>query len=206
MLALDEALFSSILKTINIKNKVIVDVGCGTGRHWKKILEQEPGQLLGYDVSAGMLQILKEKFPEAITHQLSGNHLAQTADNAVDMLISTLTIAHIKDAGAALQEWNRVIKPGADIIITDYHPGVLQKGGKRTFKHENKTVSVKNYIHSIPTLQFIAGRLNWKQILIIEKKIDESLKPFYEKQGALRVYEEYVGNPVIYGIHFKKEK
>ena len=26
-------------------------MGCGTGRHWKKILENEPEKLIGFDVS-----------------------------------------------------------------------------------------------------------------------------------------------------------
>ena len=118
MLALDDQLFSAFLQTVDIKNKELVDIGCGTGRYWQKILDREPRQLVGYDVSAGMLQILRKKFPMAVSFQLSGNHLAQTPDKSVELLISTLTMAHIKDAAAALQEWNRVALPAADIFIT----------------------------------------------------------------------------------------
>ena len=206
MLALDEELFSAFLDTVDIKNKIVVDVGCGTGRHWKKIMEKEPQQLIGYDVSAGMLQILKTKFPQAVTHRLSGNQLGLSSDNAADILISTLTIAHIKDVAAALQEWNRVLQPGGDIFITDYHPAILQKGGKRTFSHDNKTVSVKNYIHSIEKIKWFAAKLNWQIVRITEKRIDEEVKHFYENQGALKVFEMYNGMRVIYSIHFKKEK
>jgi ubiquinone/menaquinone biosynthesis C-methylase UbiE len=206
MLALDEMLFTDFLQMVDPHNKIIIDVGCGTGRHWKRILDRKPQQLIGYDVSAGMLEVLKKKFPEAITYRLNGNHLSHTADKGVDMLISTLTIAHIEDAGAAMEEWNRVIKPGADIYISDYHPGILQKGGKRTFTLGKKTVSVKNYIHSIEKIKHIAGKLNWQEVAATEKRIDDKLRPFYEKQNALKVYEMYKGMPVIYGIHFKKEK
>ena len=206
MLALDEELFSFFNERVAFKNKVIVDVGCGTGRHWKKIVDQQPQQLTGYDVSAGMLQMLKLKFPDTITCQSAGNQLKITPDNAVDILISTLTIAHIKDPVAALREWNRVAKPGADIFISDYHPDILQKGGKRTFIYANKIMSVKNYIHQIEKIKNIASTLNWQTIQVTEKKIDEVVKHFYEKQGALAVYETYKGMPVIYGIHFKKAK
>ena len=206
MLTLDEELFSAFLQTTDINNGIIVDIGCGTGRHWKKILEKDPKQLIGYDISAGMLQKLKIKFPEAITYQLSGNYLTHTPDSTADILISTLTIAHIKDAVIALSEWDRVVKPGGDIFISDYHPDILQKGGKRTFSHNNKTVSVKNYTHSIEKIKKTAAKLNWKQVQFTEIKIDEGVKHFYEKQAAGKVYEMYKDTPVIYGIHFKKAK
>ena len=76
MLALDEEIFSGLLNTINIKNKIIADVGCGTGRHWKKIFDKEPQKLIGFDVSEEMLQMLKQKFPKAETHHLINNKLA----------------------------------------------------------------------------------------------------------------------------------
>jgi hypothetical protein len=41
-------------------------------------------------------------------------------------------------------------------------------------------------------------------IHFIEKSIDESARPFYEKQSALHVYESWKGTPIIYGIHLKK--
>src|SRR6187200_2372770 len=58
MLVLDEEVFSGLLGRINIKNSTIADVGCGTGRHWKQILDNEPKKLIGFDVSGEMLKIL----------------------------------------------------------------------------------------------------------------------------------------------------
>ena len=206
MLTLDEAIFSSLLNSVAITNKTVVDVGCGTGRHWNKIFQQRPLQLTGYDVSDGMLKMLKTKFPDADFHKLSGNQLSHTADNTTDILISTLTIAHIKNIGAALQEWNRVLKVGADILITDYHPAILKQGGKRTFSYNNKTVAIINHTHSIEKIRSLAGALNWTTIQFEEKKIDDEVKHFYEKKGAAAIYELYKGLPVIYGFHFKKER
>ena len=37
MLALDEEIFSALLEGLNLQNKIIADIGCGTGRHWKNI-------------------------------------------------------------------------------------------------------------------------------------------------------------------------
>ena len=204
MLALDEAVFSTLLKELEPTGKTVVDVGCGTGRHWKKILDTNPKQLTGYDVSEGMLNMLQQKFPQAETHQLTDNKLFKTADNSCDIIISTLTMAHIENAKDALQEWNRVLKPGGNIIITDYHPEVLKKGGQRTFKHDGKIVAVKNHIHSVEELKAIGGQLYWALERLTERKIDDSVKAYYEKQNALHVFESFKGMPVIYGLLFKK--
>ena len=108
---------------------------------------------MGYDVSEGMLRKLNEKFPQAETHLLSGNKLPELQNDSIDCIVSTLTIAHIQNAEQALLEWSRVLKPGGAMIITDYHPEALAKGGKRTFTYHKKTIAIKNYVHTIDDIK-----------------------------------------------------
>lgn len=204
MLALDEEVFSDLLNGIDVENKIIADVGCGTGRHWKKLLDKKPQKITGFDVSEGMLKILKQKFPLAETHLLQNNKLDQLKNNSCDTIISTLTIAHIKNVEEAMIEWYRVLKPGGKIIITDYHPLALEKGGKRTFSYQKKIVSVTNYVHTIEKLTSVAEQLSMEVLRLTEKVIDESSRPFYEKQNALDVFEKWNGTPIIYGMYLKK--
>lgn len=204
MLALDEEVFAGLAEIAGLEGKVIVDVGCGTGRHWKKIFNAGPESLTGYDVSEGMLSVLRKKFEQAAVHLLVSDRLFNTAGSSCDIVLSTLTMAHIADAGNAMKEWDRVLKPGGMVIITDYHPDILQKGGKRTFKEKGRTIGVKNNIHSISTLENIAGQLQWQLLRLTERKIDDTVKHFYEKQNALPVFESFKGMPVIYGLLFKK--
>jgi ubiquinone/menaquinone biosynthesis C-methylase UbiE len=204
MLALDEEVFSGLLNHINIKNKIIADVGCGTGRHWKKILDSEPKKLIGFDVSQEMLKMLQQKFPHAETHGIINNKLQALENESCDCVISTLTIAHIQNAEEAITEWNRILKPGGQMIITDYHPLALAKGGKRTFRHNDQTVAVKNYVHTLEKLENIARQLGLNVVRSIEKPVDESAKPYYEKQNALPVYEIWKGVPIIYGMYLIK--
>ena len=206
MLALDEIIFADLLNEIDVQNKTVVDIGCGTGRHWQKLLAKQPLQLTGYDVSEGMLDKLRRKFPQAKTHLLLDNKLTATETGSCDVIISTLTIAHIQDAKDALKEWNRILKPAGSLILTDYHPAVLQKGGQRTFKHNGKTIAVKNYIHSLDKIREIGGQLHWSLTRLTERHIDDWTKPYYEKQNALSTFETFKGMPVIYGMLFKKEQ
>src|SRR5436190_1435686 len=61
ILHLDGILFRRLLATVDLPGRTIVDIGCGTGRHWAEVLHQKPAALSGYDVSAEMLKRLLRK-------------------------------------------------------------------------------------------------------------------------------------------------
>ncbi len=204
VLALDEIVFSGLLETITLTGKIVADIGCGTGRHWEKIFAKNPQKVMGFDVSGGMLNMLKKKFPDASTYILKNNLLDGVENNHCHLLISTLTLAHIGNMQEVIAEWNRVVKFDGDIIITDFHPESLKNGGNRTFRHNNKLVAVKNCIYELTALRTQAALQGWKEIAFIEKNITADLKHYYEAQQALGVYERFKNTPVLYGIHFKK--
>ncbi|HEX4372970.1 MAG TPA: class I SAM-dependent methyltransferase [Puia sp.] len=204
MLDLDEIIFSELLKEINIENKIVADIGCGTGRHWEKILGEHPKSLTGFDVSEGMLNKLKEKFPSSTVKKISDNVFRKEPDNYYDVIISTLTIAHIENINEAISSWARILKKGGDIIITDFHPALLANGGKRTFKVDQHQFAVTNFVHSIDDVSNILRDVNLFIINKIEKRIDESVKHYYQNQNALDIFNKFKGEPVIYGLHAKK--
>jgi len=206
MLALDEALCGGLLARTIVTRRVIADIGCGTGRHWKKLFDRQPSQLIGYDVSAGMLDILRQKYPQAETYLLNDQHLPELAQASCDLVLSTLTVAHIPDLGAALTEWCRVLKPGGEMIITDYHPTALLKGGQRTFRKGDKVIAIKNHIYPVQEVLAMAQALGLEKLSLTETRIDDTMRPYYEKQNALSVFNRFRGVPIIYGIHLKKNR
>ena len=82
MLDLDEHIFSELIKNIDLQNKTVADIGCGTGRHWQKIYAKNPAQVMGFDVSAGMLHQLLRKFPAAVTQLTTDNLLKTVPDSS----------------------------------------------------------------------------------------------------------------------------
>ena len=205
MLDLDEIVFTNLVQHVNLKNKRVADIGCGTGRHWQKLYDRKPGIIIGFDVSAGMLLQLKRKFPDALTLRTTDNRLDAVPAAFVDCIVSTLTIAHIKDIDEAIAAWAGVLKEGGDLLITDFHPEILAKGGKRSFRHEGKSLAVINYIHQLEQVKSIFKKYGLTVITEEQKYIDESVKHYYKAQNALAVYDRFKNMPVIYGLHLKKQ-
>lgn len=204
MIDLDEQVFSSLLSGIEVTGRAVADIGCGTGRHWNKLLDRHPGSLTGYDVSAGMLEQLMIKFPGARCEVVKDHRLPSLKDRSADLLISTLTIAHIDNIIGLFTEWDRVLKPGGDILLTDYHPEALARGAKRTFRAQGKQHAIVNHVYYLETVRSVAQSNGWKVLKLEERLIDESVRHYYESQGALESFRRFQQVPIIYGMHIKK--
>jgi ubiquinone/menaquinone biosynthesis C-methylase UbiE len=204
MLDLDEQIFSALIEPIDLENKTVADIGCGTGRHWQKIYAKKPALVMGFDISAGMLHQLKYKYPNAQVQLANDNLLGTVADSFVDCLVTTLTIAHIKNVDEAIASWSRVLKNGGDLVITDFHPTSLANGGMRSFRHRGKRLTVANYTHSLEKVKSIFTGYGLTVVRQKEVNVDEEVKPYYESQNALSIYDRFIGIPIIYGLHLKK--
>ena len=205
MLDLDERIFSGLIEPIDFHNKTIADIGCGTGRHWEKLYAKKPALVMGFDISAGMLHQLKQKYPDAVIQLTHNNLLESVADSFIDCLITTLTIAHIKNIDEAISAWSRVLKTDGDLVITDFHPTSLVNGGMRSFRHRGRSLSVTNYIHPLEKVQNIFRKYGLIVVRQEEINVNEEVKPYYESQNALSVYNRFIGIPIIYGLHLKKQ-
>lgn len=204
MFYLDHRVFEQLMEQVPVKGRVIADIGCGTGRHWQRLFQNRPASLTGFDVSEGMLRMLKLKFPDAHAVRISGDFLEAIPDHTYDLIISTLTVAHIENIEEALLEWCRVLKPGGDMIITDFHPTALASGGKRTFQYQNTHIPIRNFVHPTELIKAFFEHQGFSIVQHVEKMIDNSVMHYYIKQDAMHVYQKFRGTPMIYGLHLKK--
>jgi ubiquinone/menaquinone biosynthesis C-methylase UbiE len=205
ILLLDGLLFNQLLSNINLEGKRVVDIGCGTGRHWEALFRGNVAECLGYEASTEMLQKVREKYPHARTFLHSGHALKELEDRSCDVLVSTLVIAHIRNLSAEWREWNRVLKNGGEILLTDFHPVALQRGANRSFMYRDRLVYIKNHVHTLDMIRHLAGKLNWKEIGFIESRIDERVKHIFERLDVMEAYRDSYDQLVLYGLHLKKE-
>jgi ubiquinone/menaquinone biosynthesis C-methylase UbiE len=200
---LDERLFVELLGRVDLRDKVVVDVGCGTGRHWDEILARRPSALVGYDASRGMLARLHRKYPGATTHLSSSHVLAHTRAGTCDLVVSTLALSHIRSARAALKEWSRVLRVGGEVVLTDFHPAAASSS-ETTFRHGERVVKVKSYVRSLASIESAVRRAGLEPLALEERVIDASMRPHYERAHMEDVFERMRGLALIYGMHLRK--
>ena len=114
----------------------IVDVACGTGDmmgYWKRrgtAAGIAVGSITGVDPSEGMVGVARKKFPEFTYHISKATEIPLETGSA-DILSITYGIRNVVEREAALQEFNRVLKPGGLVVILEFmkneHPSFLGK-------------------------------------------------------------------------------
>jgi ubiquinone/menaquinone biosynthesis C-methylase UbiE len=204
MLQLDEELVGYFLNKLDLANKAIADIGCGTGRHWGKLYAGRPRSLVGLDVSGGMLAALIQKFPAASVLLIREGSLYPLDDHSIDCIVSTLTIAHIQHLDRLAREWSRILAPGGEILLTDFHPVLLDNGGQRSFNSGGKTYMVRNHVHFLADIEQAFAASGITLCEKVERYITDELQPFYAAQHAMPVFKKYRGLPLIYGLHLKR--
>ncbi|MFA1822112.1 methyltransferase domain-containing protein [Virgibacillus oceani] len=115
-----ETALDEVVERIHLKEgDTCLDIGIGTGNLGSKFLKQGI-HVIGVDQSEKMLEVCKEKHPQIEVR--NGHFLAlPLLDNFVDGIVSSYALHHLQDEEKmlALEEMNRVIKPGGEICIAD---------------------------------------------------------------------------------------
>lgn len=112
---------------------LIVDVACGTGDmmdYWRQRAREKNitvKKMLGVDPSEGMVGVGREKFPEFEFAIAKATELP-VEEKSADMLSIAYGIRNVVEREAALQEFNRVLKPGGMVVILEFmrneHPSL----------------------------------------------------------------------------------
>lgn len=111
-----EVIFNDFLGNDNLKNKSLLDGGCGTGLFTKKAIEK--GAIVtSLDIAPKLVELTIKKNPTAKGIEGSLLKLPFT-DDFFDYVISSDVIEHTPDPLAAVKELIRVLKPGGKICIT----------------------------------------------------------------------------------------
>jgi len=118
----DERLKYKVLSKVNIKDKVVADLGCGTG-FLSLALALDASIVFSIDQSVNMLIETRKlmetkKFDNVYPIKSSIDNLA-LFDESVDVVFINMALHHVKDAKKAIEEMFRIIKKDGTLIISD---------------------------------------------------------------------------------------
>ena len=102
----------------NVRNKRILDLGCGTGRY-SAALAKKGAIVTGVDFSKEMLAIAK-KNTKANFIQLDLKK--RFPKGKYDIILCMLVLGHFKNIQTMLKKIAKALKPGGICIISTFHP------------------------------------------------------------------------------------
>lgn len=108
-----------------VKPKRILDIATGTGDFAIESLKLNPDEIIGVDISEGMLEkgrekMVKRKVDHIISMRLGDSEDLPFEDNYFDALTVGFGVRNFQDLEKGLAEMLRVVRPGGKLIVLEF--------------------------------------------------------------------------------------
>jgi demethylmenaquinone methyltransferase/2-methoxy-6-polyprenyl-1,4-benzoquinol methylase len=115
----------AINQLLPIKPQHILDIATGTADLALEAVRLNPEKITGVDISAGMLEIGREKIKakhlsELITLQQADSEKLPFSDNSFDAITVAFGVRNFEHLEIGLGEMLRVLKPGGMVVILEF--------------------------------------------------------------------------------------
>jgi malonyl-CoA O-methyltransferase len=122
-----------------------------------------------------------------------------------DVVWCRLVLGHLRDLSTAYDELTRVSRPGADLIVTDFHPAAITAGHTRTFRDGAGEVrEVEHWVHEAQTHVAAAQERGWTLGRMLDAVPGAQERRFYESAGRLHQLETEAELPLVLVLCFRR--
>lgn len=124
-LGIDVSWRKKVVKLVSENNpKQILDIATGTGDLAMMMAELNPDRIIGLDISAGMLEVGKQKINKAnlsdkIEMVVGDSENIPFEDNTFDAITVSFGVRNFENLDKGLQEIHRVLKPGGKFVVLE---------------------------------------------------------------------------------------
>lgn len=104
-----------------LQGERVLDVGCGTGVLLERIVDRYPDvRATGADLSPAMLAQARRRLPPRVTLEVADAEALPFPANSFDLVLSLSSFHFWPAPRLALAELGRVLRPGGQLVITDW--------------------------------------------------------------------------------------
>lgn len=107
----------------NVKQKIILDMGCGFGDMAKELLNHGAKKYIGFDLSKELIKFAnKQNISDATFYVGDMSKKLNHENSSFDIVLSSLAIHYIDNLKFLFKEVNRVLKNGGIFVFSTQHP------------------------------------------------------------------------------------
>ncbi len=141
------ALFSMLP---DLKDKTILDLGCGFGKHCKRFVESGAKKVIGIDISEKMLEIAKQENADSkITYINMPMENISKLNDKFDIVVSSLAFHYVQDFSGVVKNIYDMLNENGVFLFSQENPlCTCFSGGNRWTKDENGNklyINLSNY-------------------------------------------------------------
>lgn len=106
-----------------VKGKKVLDAACAAGWYTKWLLDRG-ADVVAVDFSPNMIEMTKKRIGNSakIIRADLNNSLDFIEDKSIDIVISSLTLHYLKNWDTVMNEFNRILKDGGQLVFSVNHP------------------------------------------------------------------------------------
>lgn len=202
LLALEERLLEPMLG--DLRGRIVVDVGCGTGRWLSRLNRRGARALVGIDRSSAMLRKAGCKPDVQASLLCADSCLLPLRSKIAGFVFCSFTLGYIADVGGLARELKRVAKPGAEIVVSDFHPEAHRRGWRRAFRYGAQQVEIENFEHSIDRLTAAFCDAGLEVVEIVEACFGEPERALFAAAGREHLFAQAAEGPAIFVARFRR--
>ena len=186
----------------NVRNKRVLDVGCGTGRYCE-LLAKRGARVVGIDPSSKMLEYAKRKVTPDCKFELCLGRIenAGLPDGYFDVVVCALVVGHLLELEPAMREVSRIIETKGRLVVSDMHPYWFVAGYNyvKFLDRNRQEYRIPEYAHLYEEYWNLFRKFKFCVQDVKEPRIDDTL---IQSFPALKKYE---GMPLALILLARKE-
>jgi malonyl-CoA O-methyltransferase len=146
LLALEQRMIAPMLP--DLAGKQVLDLACGTGRWFSLLAARGVAQLIGADMSRAMLRIADKKPNLALVLIQADCTAIPLKGGEIDFAICSFSAGHIRNLDDFAAECSRVLRPGAELFMSDLHPDAYSAGWRTGFRDHRGSAEIETIARS----------------------------------------------------------
>lgn len=122
----------------NLKDKTVLDLGCGFGWHCRYAREQGARSVIGIDLSEKMIQRARDMTDDpSISYKKASLEDIDFPNAQFDVVISSLVFHYMHSFKVICEKVNRWLSPGGSFVFTVEHPIFTSRDEQDWYYGEN---------------------------------------------------------------------